>query len=182
MNSNGTSSYRTIGRTLRPIKPHHIFDDNVDDVGGFIEGDVIMCAAGNKMFALTCAAIEPGSSVILRYARLREYFASGSAVKPKLRVVFTDAELTVTRGSQCYIPWNQIIGEFYVEDTDWKDVKDDATATNGGAIAEIKNINVCMAPDMYATTIYCVVLGNESDATGFASGAIMDADLYIELT
>ncbi len=178
MSTNGTSIYRRIGRVLRPVRAHRFSDTLI--AGALTIGNVVACATGDKPFPVTCALSEAGAPATLVQIILREYFASGSAVKAKLRVYFLAEEITTTKGAAFYANWDNVLGYVDVQDTDWLEVQDNATASNGGAIAIVKNVNLTINPALYSGTFYAAVVSLENDATGYATGAKIDMIMDIE--
>jgi hypothetical protein len=170
--------YRRIGRVMRPIKPHAIATGDLE--GTLTIGDVVATAADDKPFTVTCATSENGAPATLHEFILRERFDSASAVKLKMRWFILNAEVTVVKGDPFYIDDAYYAGHFDILDTDYIDLPDNATATDGAAVAIVKNLNLQIYPGSYSNTFYLVPVALEDDATGYAAGAEWDINAFIE--
>lgn len=175
--SNGSSMYRTNGRTMIPRRRHFFVASNFDRA--VTDRMCVIAAAGNKAFKLTCVSSEKGAPVTVQSIRHAEYFASGSAVKLATRFYFVESEITTTPGSTLYIPQFQALGHVDVLASDYEVIEDDATATNGIAQAYIRNIGLTIYPGDYTKEVFVAVQAREGSKT-YASGCITETELFID--
>lgn len=178
MSTNGTSMYRRVGRVMSPVKHHVITTGDLE--GTLTIGDVIATAADNKPFTLTCATSEAGAPATFHEFILRERFDSAAAIKHKMRWFILNSQVTVVKGDPFYIDDALYAGHFDIQDTDYIDLPDNATATDGAAVAIVKNLNLKCYPGSYSNTFYLVPVSLEDDATGYAAGAEWDISAFVE--